>query len=77
MIDEMRKRSGEVDSSDPLVCLFYILFRDGHLAPGVLEDAMLQIAAADGELFVFSNGWLASYAIDIAMRLKTGKDEHP
>ena len=70
---EMRKRSGEVDSFDPVVALLYVLLWD-HLPSADLEDA-LQIVASDApERFEFTNGWLANYALDMRDRL-AGKIE--
>lgn len=64
----LRKRSGEVDSSDPVVAFLYILMRD-HLSPGKVEKVVLEHCS--GGKHIFTNGWLAEYAKDIAIRLKT------
>jgi hypothetical protein len=72
---EMRARSGSVDSADPLACVLYMLIRDGNLAPGSLENAVDQ--ALCGKSFQFSNGWLASYAMDVAARLRRPADASP
>lgn len=62
----MRERSSSVDSLDPLVSFLYILIRD-HLPCGVIEDIMLQhVETKDTNTAMFSNGWLAQYAIDVA-----------
>lgn len=62
----MRKRSGEETSSDPLVTFIYVLMRD-HVTPGVVEETMLHHAAQES---LFTNGWLARYAKDVAARLR-------
>lgn len=69
--EEMRARSGSIDSSDPVVALLYILMRD-HLPIADVEEAAQQVYG--GEAFQFSNGWLASYALDLRARL-AGKIE--
>ena len=66
----MRKRSGSVDSSDPLVGFIYILARD-HLTPGVIERIMEnQVEPSRGQDVQFTNGYLARYSEDVAERLK-------
>lgn len=62
----MRERSGSVDSNDPLTRFLYVLMRD-HLAPGVVEQIMLDHVTGKGAQF--TNGWLATYAADMAERL--------
>lgn len=67
--DELRKRSGCVDSDDPLVSLLYSLLRD-HMHPGTLEALVRQIEGGAAGLYTrFTNGWLASYAKDLADRI--------
>ena len=68
--DQMRRRSGSVDSRDPLVSFLYTLMRD-HLTPGRVEEIMLRQIPKAGETTEFSNGFLANYAQDIAARLVT------
>lgn len=71
----MRAESGRVDDFRPLVALFYELGRD--LVPlGEFEgrvDRILEHAKPDdaGERgpFMFTNGWLARWAQDLADRL--------
>jgi hypothetical protein len=62
----MRKRSGEVESDDLLVRFLYELMRD-HVPPGIVEGLMGHV---DRTPTLFTNGWLAEYAKDIAERLK-------
>lgn len=70
---EMRKRSGDVDSSDPVVALLYVLLRD-YMPAADIEKA-IQIVASDADArFEFTNGWLANYALDMRDRL-AGKIE--
>ena len=63
----MRERSGTVQINSRLVSFLYELMRD-HLPPGVIEEI---VRASEGESdVVYTNGWLAQYAQDIANRLK-------
>lgn len=64
----VRARSGEVMDDDPLVRFLYLLMRD-HLSVGVVEG----LAPAPDEyeqVSEYTNGWLATYAQDVAARLK-------
>lgn len=66
----MRVRSGNVDSSDPLVGFLYVLIRD-HLTPGKIEEMMENhVEVSRGKEINFTNGWIALYARDVAARLK-------
>lgn len=65
---KMRERSGEVDSDSLLVRFLYILMRD-HVTAGVVESIMDDHVENGETLALFSNGWLASNAIDLADRL--------
>lgn len=65
----IRKRSGEVDSDDPLVSFLYVLLRD-HVQPGIVEEILLKQVPIPEDTAQFSNGWLARYAQDIAERLR-------
>lgn len=72
----IRHRSGEVNSNDRLVAFLYILMRD-HMATGEVAEVvnMTSLDAASGistqqDEFLFSNGWLAKYAEDLANRLR-------
>lgn len=70
-----RARSGEVNSDDSLVAFLYILMRD-HLTPGVVEEIILNHVVGPlgpGER-QFTNGWLASYAKDVAEQLRSPVD---
>ena len=62
---ELRKRSGTVDSSDPLVCFFYLLLRD-KLSAGKVAQLLRETFIHGGSQFC--NGYLANYAKDIAAR---------
>lgn len=64
----IRSRSGSVDSSDPLVAFFYTLMRN-HVTPGVIEEMMIDGLDEPREV-QYSNGWLASYAIDLVNRFR-------
>ena len=69
-MDAMRERSGTVESKDKLVCFLYTLMRD-HLATGDVEALAIDANLEDDDNFIFTNGWLAEYAKDIASRLKS------
>jgi len=62
----MHFRSGAVSTSDPLVSFLYDLLRD-HVSPGGVEELVRQSPARETFL---TNGWLASYAKDVAHRLR-------
>lgn len=64
--DGLRERSGHVEINSKLVSFLYDLMRD-HLPPGKVEE--LVRASTESEV-LYSNGWLAKYAQDIANRLK-------
>ena len=66
----IRKRSGEVQSNSLLVGFLYILMRD-HLTPGKVEGIMFE-HCSPGVASIFTNGWLAKYAEDVANRLLCG-----
>ena len=69
--DALRERSGNVISSDSLVMFIYRLARD-HLPVGAVEQILGEIELADwAEEARFTNGWLATWAIDAALRLLT------
>lgn len=63
----MRARSGTEKSADPLVSFLYNLMRD-HLPAGAVEGIMLD--TYPDRVSVFTNGWLARYAKDVATRLR-------
>ena len=76
----LRKRSGTVAYDDKLTSFLYELMRD-HLPPGVVEE-LVRDAELGTPTVVFSNGWLATYAHDLAKRLtdenlntQTGEDD--
>jgi hypothetical protein len=56
-------------STDPLISLFYSLLRD-HIQPSDLEALVREACDARGALTHFTNGWLADYAEDLALRLR-------
>ena len=63
---ELRERSGEVKSEDRLVSFLYDLMKI-HLVPGKVEGL---VQDAQTQPVVYSNGFLANYAKDLAQRLK-------
>lgn len=64
----MRKASGSVESDDPLVSFLYLLARDG-LPVGQIETLIDQ-TQPPGVKHIFTNGWLATWAMDAAARLR-------
>lgn len=69
-MEDLRVRSGEVNDRRPLVAFLYELMRD-YTTPGVVEKIISQDqCATSAEEFQFSNGWLATYAKDLAERLE-------
>lgn len=65
--EAMRERSGRVMLTDKLVSFLYELMRD-HLPPGEVERLVRNSQEAGDTLY--TNGWLAKYAEDLANRLK-------
>lgn len=66
-MSNLRERSGSVNIDSRLVSFLYELMRD-HLPTGVVEEIVL---ASENESSVnYTNGWLAKYAEDLALRLK-------
>lgn len=65
-IEAMRERSGTVRIDSKLVSFLYQLMRD-HVPPGVVEE-VLNDSVHHSDI-VYTNGWLAKYAEDIAKRL--------
>jgi len=60
------KRSGSVQINSKLVSLLYSLLRD-YVQPGDMEKLVRE--CSDGDV-LYTNGWLAKYAEDLANRLK-------
>jgi hypothetical protein len=73
---EMHKRSGHVHEVDPLVALLYDLLRD-HIQPGDLEPLVREACLYGSVSKCYSNGWLAQYAKDIALRLDIARNKPP
>lgn len=61
----MRERSGAVDFNSRLVSFLYELMRD-QLTPGQVEELVRNSQEPQVE---YTNGWLATYAADVATRL--------
>lgn len=68
-IAEMRERSGRVVGNDRLQSFLYVLMRD-HVTPGVIEELIDEDIGYHGQDILYTNGWLAKYAEDVAKRLK-------
>jgi len=65
--EDLRIRSGSIDTDEKLVSFLYSLMRD-HLPCGIVEELVRDSFCGDG--CEFSNGFLANYAKDLASRLK-------
>lgn len=69
----VRLASGEINDERRLVAFLYVLMRD-HLTPGHVEEIMrshIEVGNRPlGEPVMYTNGWLASYAQDLADRLE-------
>ena len=66
----LRRRSGDINSKDPLVDFLYHLMRD-HVPAGVVEGILQkQVFASETIESEYCNGYLAKYAQDIATRLQ-------
>ena len=70
---ELRERSGDVNASGKLISFLYILMRD-HLPPGKIEELVRETELDGNGENQYSNGWLASYSIDLASRLTDDLD---
>lgn len=66
--EETRRASGSVNSEDPLVLFFYLLLRD-HMLAGKVEELVMEVERASLPA-VFTNGGLATYAHDLAARVR-------
>lgn len=67
----LRARSGEITIHSKLTSFLYDLLRD-HLPAGVVEEL---VRNAQPEVH-YTNGWLAKYAEDLALRLEEKMDEN-
>lgn len=65
-VKRMRKASGSFRSKEKLVGFLYVLMRD-HVTAGIIEELMEGVSNKD---CLYTNGWLAQYAEDVANRLK-------
>ncbi len=65
--DDLRTRSGTITSYSKLVSFLYELLRD-HVTPSIVEE-ICRNSCREGKT-IYSNGYLAKYAEDIANRLK-------
>ena len=65
---KMHERSGDIHSDDPIVGFLYILMRD-YIPTGTIENIMIDHVEGKSKDCVYTNGWLAQYAMDVAKRL--------
>ena len=70
-IVNLRKESGTITSSDRLVSFLYCLMRD-HLPTSTVESLVIDTIALseDTKDCIFTNGYLAQYAQNLAKILK-------
>ena len=68
-MNNLRKKSGNVKSKDKLVAFLYELMRD-YLPTVDVETLVLNNTGPNTDQFIFTNGYLAKYAMDLAKRLR-------
>jgi hypothetical protein len=68
--EAMRDASGEVDDNRRLVAFLYVLMNQ-YITPGAVEELMHRHIELNekGEECLYTNGWLAQHAQNIAERL--------
>jgi hypothetical protein len=72
-MEALRRRSGAISmTGDPLTSFIYELLRD-HITPGKTERIVQQVVIESGREVVYTNGFLALYAKDLADRLRGTK----
>jgi hypothetical protein len=73
----MRRESGYFDHSSKLVSFLYLLLRD-EITPGHLEEILKKMSNPETEQLegasMYTNGWIAKYAENIALRLLESED---
>jgi hypothetical protein len=65
---ELRQKSGNQSSSDPVTVLLYMLAKD-YLKPQQLEEIVAKLEAVMPGVVVFNNGWLGQYAKELSGKL--------
>jgi len=73
-VDTLREASGRVVYKDPLTSFFYQLIRD-ELPAGKVEKIIQDIIDEEEKEIIFTNGWLAQYANNLAETLKNAHTE--
>ncbi len=68
----LRQESGSINNHRQIVAFLYILMRD-HITPGTIESLVTQSNNPLGKELLFTNGWLAQYAENIANRITEHK----
>lgn len=69
-MNQLREKSGKVISKDPLVSFLYELMRD-HLPAGTVETLINGTLWPGSEEVLFTNGFLARYAENLAEILRS------
>lgn len=72
--DELREASGKIVYSDPLTSFLYQLMRD-ELPAGTVEKLVREVVNEGAQDVLFTNGWLAQYANNLAEMLKNAHTE--
>jgi hypothetical protein len=72
--DELREASGKVVYSDPLTSFLYQLIRD-ELPAGKVEKIVRDVLSEGDKEVLFTNGWLAQYANNLAEMIKNAHTE--
>lgn len=65
---ELKQKSGNQSSSDPVAVLLYMLAKD-YLKPSQLEEILAKLGNVLPGVVVFNNGWLGQYAKELASKL--------
>lgn len=66
--NQLRSDSGNIEFSDKLASFFYLLMRD-YLPAGKVEGIVREVAA-EPEVCLYSNGFLAQYALNLSEYMK-------
>lgn len=69
---KLRADSGTITYSDPLTSFLYQLMRD-EMPAGKVEQLVMSIVDESKEDIIFTNGWLAQYAHNLAETLQDAK----
>jgi len=71
---ELREKSGNVSTTDPLSVFLYLLAKD-YLTINQLETLLVQVQETMPGTVVFNNGWLGNYVVEIKNKIEAMRDE--